>query len=103
MTLDTMISGALYGTLIAESAIYIDAAGAETSVDLIPNRDQGLQPDLVDRGVLVNAVIFHVLREQITPVENDCVVYDGSKYRIDALQPGPLATEWTLYVYPVAT
>lgn len=98
MSLDQTVADAVYSTLVAEDATYIDASGAETEVRIIPPENPDLLLSGADIGVNGSQVVMRVRVLEIEcPRKGDIIEYGSDRYRIDGYERLN-RSEWSLQV-----
>lgn len=100
MSLDQMVADAVYDTLVAEDATYIDASGAETAVRVIPGRDAAILLGAADIGVRGVRQAFYLRKTSIIhrPCKGDRIVYGSDSYCVAATADDYSTEEWLIYV-----
>jgi len=98
MSLESITLSAIYASMVAEDATYIDQSGAETAVRVVPVHDSIVLPDGADIGRNSESETFRIRSSEVAgPVLNDAIEYEGYRYTVDGYtKVSP--SEWLLFV-----
>lgn len=100
MSLDALVTDAVYSTLVAEDATYIDQSGAEIAVRVIPEHDPATLLAAADLGVRGVRKAFALQKSAIDfrPRKGDHIAYGGTRYCVAGTPDDYSEAEWLVYV-----